>query len=191
MVRRLLGGDPAAAAILFERHLPKLRARVRRRLPAALKSKLGESDVIQESYLAAYMTLGQFEDRGDGSFARWLRGILQNKIAYEVRHLAAGKRDARRETRLKTGAEPVTSTRPPKSASQAAMASQEASTLRAAIDGLPGDYGTVIRLVHLEELTLVEAGERMGRSAYTVRKLYGRALQRLAETLRGASARPE
>ena len=45
---------------------------------------------------------------------------------------------------------------------------------------------TVIRLVHVEGLTLVDAGARMGRSADAARKLYGRALAAMAERLRGA-----
>jgi DNA-directed RNA polymerase specialized sigma24 family protein len=40
-------------------------------------------------------------------------------------------------------------------------------------------------LVHQEGLTLVEAGERMGRSADAVRKLYGRALACLVDRVGG------
>jgi DNA-directed RNA polymerase specialized sigma24 family protein len=43
-----------------------------------------------------------------------------------------------------------------------------------------------VLLVHIEGLTLVDAGARMGRSADAVRKLYGRALAAMAPRLRGA-----
>src|SRR5262245_36494023 len=108
VVRRARGGDEAAARLLFDRHLPELRAKVRARLPAPLRGKVGESDVIQEAYLAAFLGLSDFEGRGDGSFGRWLRGILDHKIADEVRrHVEAEMRDARREVRLPTEADVV------------------------------------------------------------------------------------
>jgi DNA-directed RNA polymerase specialized sigma24 family protein len=64
-------------------------------------------------------------------------------------------------------------------------AAEEAAALRAAIDRIGGDHGQVLRLVHVEGLTLVAAAERMGRSAGAVEKLYGRALARLSERIRG------
>ena len=42
----------------------------------------------------------------------------------------------------------------------------------------------MIRFVHIEGLTLVETGARMGRSADAVRKLYGRALAAMTAKLR-------
>ena len=51
------------------------------------------------------------------------------------------------------------------------------------IDSLSPDHATVIRLVHQEGLTLVEAGRRMGRTADATRMLYGRAMHRLAGRL--------
>ena len=90
LVRRVRAGDEAAARLLFERHLPALRAKARARLPKALRGKVAESDVIQEAWLAAYLALGKFEDRGDGSFGRWLRGIVEHKVREEShRHLGA------------------------------------------------------------------------------------------------------
>jgi len=51
------------------------------------------------------------------------------------------------------------------------------------VDALAEDHATVIRLVHQEGLTLVEAGRRMGRTPDATRMLYGRAMQRLAARL--------
>jgi DNA-directed RNA polymerase specialized sigma24 family protein len=63
------------------------------------------------------------------------------------------------------------------------MAAEESARLRAVVDSLEDDYGTVIRLVHLEGRSLAETGLRMGRSADAVRMLYGRAMDRLADRL--------
>ena len=191
LVRRVRDGDEAAARLLFERHLPALRAKARARLPAALRGKVAESDVIQEAWLAAYLALGKFEDRGDGSFGRWLRGIVEHKVREESHHhLDAAKRDARRDARLLTDeARSIPSSDQP-SPSEVAMAGESAAELRRAIESLPEDHATVLRLVYLDGLTLVQAGERMGRSADAVRKTYGRALTRLAEKMRGRRSTP-
>ena len=100
---------------LFDRHAPELRERARRRLPVILRAKVGASDVVQDAWLAAFVSLGAFEDRGDGSFGAWLRRILEHKIADEVvRGRDAQKRDPRREVHLPMGtAEPGVMRRPP------------------------------------------------------------------------------
>jgi RNA polymerase sigma-70 factor (ECF subfamily) len=186
LVRRVRAGDEAAARELFDRHLPALRAKAKARLPAALRGKVAESDVVQEAWLAAFVALGKFEDRGDGSFGKWLRGIVEHKVLEEFHHhLDAAKRDARRGARLVTDeARSIPSPDQP-SPSEAAMAGESAAELRRAIESLPEDHAAVLRLVYLDGLTLVQAGERMGRSADAVRKTYGRALARLAEKMRG------
>jgi len=184
LVRRASDGDEAAARILFERHLPALRAKALALLPPSLRGRVGASDVIQDAYLAAFLAMGDFEDRGDGSFAAWLRTILERRIANEVRDgVLAAKRDARREVRIPTG----TGGEGPEpgllSPSEEAMAEEEAARVRAAKALLSRDHRTVVDLVHEEGLTLVEAGARMGRSADAARKLYARAIAEMASRL--------
>jgi RNA polymerase sigma-70 factor (subfamily 1) len=180
-------GDEAAARLLFERHLPALRAKVRARLPAALRGKVAESDIVQDAWLAAFLDVGNFEDRGDRSFEKWLQQILRHKLLDEIRrHAGVEKRDARREQRLATDA-PVADTGQA-SPSAEVVSMERSAALSAAIDELPSDQATAVRCIHQEGLTLVEAGKRMGRSADAVRKLYGRALVRLGGRLGGGAS---
>src|SRR5262245_3182593 len=147
LARRILAGDGDAAGVLFDRHAAALRASVRARLPAAMRGKVGESDVLQEAWLAAYLSLGKFEDRGDGSFAAWLRKILERKLVDEVRrHTDAAMRDARREERLATDAGVPAPDQP--SPSGEVAAAEESTAIRAAVAELPSDYAAVIRLIH-------------------------------------------
>ena len=181
LARRVRAGDASAAAILFDRHAGALRERARRGLPATLRAKVGPSDVVQDAYLAAFLDLGGFEHRGDGSFARWLRQILEHKILNEVRrHDGVARRDARREVEIATEGGPTSGDPSP---SAEVIAAEQAAAVREAVDELPEDYREVIRLVHHEGLTLTDAGARMGRSADAARKLYGRAIERMAERL--------
>lgn len=184
LVRRIRGGDASAVDVLFRRHVDLLRARARHRLPGALGAKVGASDVVQDAWLAAFQSLGDFEDRGDGSFVRWLRRILENKIVDEVRrHVDARKRDARREVRLRTRGDPVEPADPRTSASGVLHRHEEAVEVREALAELASDHAEVLRWIHREGLSLSETAARMNRSADAVRKLHARALARLADVL--------
>jgi RNA polymerase sigma-70 factor (ECF subfamily) len=184
LVRRFRAGDASVVATLFDRHLPMLRAQVKRRLPAGLRGKVGESDVVQDAWLAAFQRLPEFEDRGEGSFGRWLRQIAEHKVVDEVRrHVAVGKRDARREVRMATGEEPAARRTGDRSPMSEVVAAEQEAGVREAISELSSDDRDVLRYLHEEGLTAAEVGERMGRSAEAVRKLYGRALGRLADRL--------
>jgi RNA polymerase sigma-70 factor (ECF subfamily) len=184
LVRLVREGDQSAARLLFDRHLPELRARARSRLPASLRGRVGGSDVVQEAYLAAFRSIDEFEDRGAGSFAAWLRAIVEHRIAKQVRDgVSAAKRDPRREKRIPTGTGGAGAAPGQSSPSEDAMAEEEAACVRAARESLSPDHRMVISLVHDEGLTLAKAGERMGRSAEAARKLYSRAFAELAARL--------
>jgi RNA polymerase sigma-70 factor (ECF subfamily) len=184
LVRRARLGDAEATARLFQRYAPSLHAKASRRLPSALRGKVGESDVVQDAWIAAFGCLDDFRDHGPGSFGRWVRRILDHKIADSVRrHVGAEMRDARREERLPTRADAAPPARGFASLASEVVAAEDDARLREAIADLPPDHREAIRWVHEEGLSLTEAGERMGRSADAVRKLYGRALARLADRL--------
>src|SRR5262245_8046139 len=188
LVRRVKAGDEEAARLLFERHLPALRAKARAKLPRALRGKVAESDVIQDAYLAAYLALGEFEDRGDGSFAAWLRQILERKVLDEAkRFIERDKRDVRREARLATGAAVRVPAEGQPSPSAEVVAAEDRAAVLAAIEELPDDDRRVIDLVDREGLSFADVGLRMDRSADAARMLYGRALSRLAARLAAAN----
>ena len=185
IVRRVVAGDAAATAILFDRHLPRIRAMVNRRIPAALRPKVAASDVVQEAWTAAFQRLSEFEDRGAGSFGRWLRRIVDHKAVDEVRrHTIVGKRDARRDVRMRTGEEPRAVGRGRASPPSEVAAAERSEIVRRAIANLSSDDRAVLRSIQEDCLTTAEAGARMGRSADATRKLYARALGRLADELR-------
>ena len=185
MIERIKSGDEAAARRLFERYMPALRARVRRKLPPTVRRKVAESDVVQEAYLAAFLSLGDFEDRGEASFRKWLGKILEHKILDEVRrYFGTSKRDARREQSVSGDAPELRKPARDPSPSMFAMAAEERAALWRAVDDLPEDYARILRLVHQEGMTLTEAGSRMDRSSDAARKLYGRAIARLTSGLR-------
>jgi RNA polymerase sigma-70 factor (ECF subfamily) len=184
LVERSRKGDEAAFRTLCERHADTLRRGLERRMPARLRKRLSVADVMQEAYVTAYQRLGDYEGPHSGSFKRWLERIAEYKLKEAARHhLDAAKRAAAREmsrhqrpdTRAFGGREPTPS--------RFAEAAETAAAIDAAIDALPEDYRTILRLVHAEGLTTAEAATRMDRSAEAARKLYGRAVSKLSERM--------
>jgi RNA polymerase sigma-70 factor (ECF subfamily) len=189
LVRRFRAGDETAARGLFERHADELRARVARNLPRAMRPRVAASDVVQEAWLAAFVRLEGFEDRGDGSFRRWIGTIVENKVTDEVRHhVGAGKRDVRRELDVQSGIVRLAGAGRERSASADLRDAEDRAQVERAMSALPAAQREVMRLVHAERLTVEQAAARMARSLAAVRKLYSRAVLRLAQEVGGASA---
>lgn len=178
LVRRAQEGDDAAFRLLFDRYSTALLARIEGRLMPGLHRKLGASDVLQEAYLVALGRMGSFEDRGAGSFGRWLGGIVELKVREAMRRYAgAGKRAVGREVARAEVEDPAGRDPTP---SAAAMANEAEHRARAAIAELPDDHREVLRLLQEQQLSLDETARRMGRTRQAVQKLYERALAMLA-----------
>jgi RNA polymerase sigma-70 factor (ECF subfamily) len=182
LARRAKQGDAEATSELFERYRERLRAKVGKQLPRLLRSKVGESDVIQEAFLTAFSRLAEFGDRGEGSFGAWLRRILDFKIKEEVRrYLGTVQRDARREDSPWSQCDLL----PPtvRTPSRHAIRREELEAFDAARAKLSEDHRSVLRLLYEEDSTLEEAAQALGRSRDAVRKLYARAVAALAASL--------
>lgn len=186
LVRRARDGDEVARRALVERHERRLRARARRRLPGVLRGKVAHSDVVQEAWIAAFLHLDEFEERGEGSFAKWMATVLDRKVLDETRRFAGtGKRDVHREIGAGSSVVRLAGASLDPSPSGEAMRGEERARIDAALAKLPEPQRLVIGLVQEEQLTFEAAGERLGRSAEAARKLYGRAVLGFAEALEG------
>jgi RNA polymerase sigma-70 factor (ECF subfamily) len=72
LARLARGGDPVAFRLLIERHQPMVRARARQ-----LTADPGDvDDIVQESFLQAFLALDRLRD--PDRFAGWLSGIVLN-----------------------------------------------------------------------------------------------------------------
>ena len=182
LVARARAGDEDAHAALLSRHSEELRRLVERRLSAPVRRKVSVEDVLQEARLTAFHRLPDFEDRGEGSFLRWLRKIADHKANSAVeRHAGTAKRAVSRE--VPRGGRPDTGALegPAPDPSQVAIRSEESENVRRAMEAISEDHREVLRLAMEEGLTLRQIAARMGRSREAVKKLYGRALGRFTE----------
>ncbi|MEN8148611.1 MAG: sigma-70 family RNA polymerase sigma factor [Planctomycetota bacterium] len=184
LIARIRDGDEAALRPLFDRYEARVRARVERRIPADLKRKFAVEDILQEARLTAYVRIGDFESRGEGAFGAWLEKIALNKLREEIRRFRATRRRGDRQEVTK-GARPDTvyfEGQDP-SPSQFAMGRELELRLEAAMATLPEDYRRALDLVQAQRRTLREAAEEMGRSHEAMKKLYARAVAKLAAIL--------
>lgn len=186
LLRRVREGDGEAFQALFDRHLADVEARVRRMLPAAVRRKVSVADVVQEARITAFARCREFRPGSPGALRGWLLRIAELKAREAFRrHAGTAKRATGREVtrgdRPETGEFPADGSSP----SGHAMTEETREAVRRALDALPEDYRAVLRFTRFEGLTLAEAAKRMGRSHEAVKKLHGRAMERLARLLEG------
>src|SRR6516225_276873 len=110
LLRRIAGGDSAAAAELFAVYRDRLRLMVRLRLDRRLHGRLDPSDVLQETYLDLAKRFPEYAAQPTLPFFLWLRWLTGQKlIDLHRHHLGTKMRDAGQEVSLYRGALPQAS----------------------------------------------------------------------------------
>lgn len=193
-VQRLRDGDNDALAELFDHYRKRLKRIARFRMDYRLAGRVSESDVIQESFLAATRRIDHYRSKPDLPFFVWLRMVLNQQLAdLHRQHVQAEKRDVRREISLEQPAvSPHTSlamaahlvgtgTSPSKAFSRI----ERIATVEAALNGMESIDREVIALRHFEELTNAEAAAVLGIHEQAASKRYVRAIRRMREVLSG------
>jgi RNA polymerase sigma-70 factor, ECF subfamily len=177
LVRRVLAGDPAGFGLLMRRFNRRLY-----RLARAIVGNSAEAeDALQEAYLDAHRSLGQF--RGDSSLATWLSRLVVNECLGRMR------RNARRQNVIPMIPSPtdheIESVPSDELGSPDAAAdrAQMRAILERRIDALPEGFRTVFVMRSVEELTVEETAESLGIPAETVRSRHFRAKTLLREAL--------
>jgi RNA polymerase sigma-70 factor (ECF subfamily) len=186
-------GDDNAMTLLLQRHGPAIRARLSTEIRGKWQSVLDADDVMQITYLEAYLRIDRFEPRGEGSFAAWLTHIAKNNLRDAIEGLERQKRpppDARVLANPDESAAALfdqlacTTTTPSRQAGRKEIL----KAVHSAITTLPDDYATVVKMYDLEGRTVGEVAETMGRTSGAVYMLRARAHDLLRETLGSASA---
>jgi RNA polymerase sigma-70 factor (ECF subfamily) len=161
-----------------------------RDLAPDLAAKVGASDLVQDTFLAAGRDIAQLRGRSPSELRAWLEGILQHLLANtRRRYRGTQKRRLDREVSGGRGANEAygdmlnrisLSTTSP---SSRAMRHEREAALCAAIRTLPEHYRQVIEWHHQEQLAFETIAARMGSSPDAARKVWARALLRLRKVL--------
>lgn len=151
-------------------------------LDSWLRVKIGASDLVQETFVAACKNFHDFRGTSEAELMGWLRTILLNNMTTTVRaYQFTEKRRADREVPLSQAMTRATpSTRNPLSE---LLRGEKVERVQTAIGQLNDDYRQVIELRSIQQLPFNEVGLRMGRSEEATRKLWGRAVIVLSELL--------
>jgi RNA polymerase sigma-70 factor (ECF subfamily) len=180
-------GDADALTTLLE----EVGTDVRRALsmPRRHQSVLEPDDIMQVTYVEAFLRFPQFVGDDLRAFTAWLHRIAQNNLNDAIRGLERDKRPPaeRRITAPRTDDSYVAlcdffgvSNRTP---SRIAAAAESKQLIETALRKLPPLYADVIRGFELEGCSGPEVSERIGRSRGAAFMLLARARDRLREVL--------
>lgn len=193
LTAKAVQGDEDALTELLRRFGPNVRAHIESALSEKWRSVLDPDDVMQVSYLEAFMRIDRFEPRGDGSFAGWLNQIAKNNMRDAIDELSRLKRPQPDQRVVGSSDESAvllleqlgcTTSTPSRHAGKREVA----QAVESAITGLPDDYASVVRMYDIEGKGVGDVAAAMGRSEGAVYMLRARAHDRLREAL-GSSTR--
>jgi len=174
IVARVVAGETPLFEVLMRRH----NQRVYRTARSIVKDEAEVEDVMQQTYLAAYGSLGQFA--GTAKFSTWLMRIAINEA------LARRRRALQLVTNEGAEEEPEG---PMKVVSESANPEEQAfrrelaSMLESAIDQLPESFRSVVMLREVEGLSTAEAADVLGISEELVKTRLHRAKHQMRESL--------
>lgn len=169
LVNRSLSGDRAAFGLLVERHL----AGVTRLLRAMFANLAGVEDLVQESFLRAYLDLARL--REPGRFGAWVRSIAVNLARMELR---SGRISPVSWESLQT------SGRAGQNSPELVTERRElAARLREVIATLPPAEREAIEQVYLNELSQEAAAAKLNISLAAIKVRVHRGRRRLYRSL--------
>lgn len=168
VVDRVRRGETDAFALLMRRHNQRLYRAVR----AVLRDEAETEDVLQETYVRAFMHLDQF--LGRARFSTWLTRIAVNEAL----------RRRKRGPRL-TGMDEVAETlaAPGPGPEHGAADGELRRFIEAAVDRLPDDFRTVFMLREVEGLSTAETAESLDIPEETVKTRLHRARRQMQQYL--------
>ena len=171
----------------LEQFTDYLRLLARLQLDQRLRARIAPSDIVQQTLLIAHQKQGQFRGRTDAELAAWLRTILVNILAQQMRRLrnhpperarslqqALDESSARLEVYLD---------RHEATPGARLVHAERVMRLVAALSELPDDQRTALELHHLQGLTVPDVARRMERTVASVTGLLYRGGKVLRQKL--------
>ena len=194
LIAQAVAGDRAAMVRLLEERSLLLRARFSDRIPPRWRPLFSIEDLLQETYLDAFLGIGRLITRDEQSFAAWLCQIANRNLINALKTLEAEKRGGDRHPvgRPVSDASYValydllsgTSSTP----SQHFARDEGRSAVEHAMSQLPRNYRLVVELYDLEGWSMADVARRLKRSPGAAHLMRLRAHRRLEALLGNVSA---
>lgn len=190
-VARAIDGDLQDLEQLLREAEPIARSRLQ--IAPKWSRSFDVDDVLQVSFLEAFLRIGALATPTVAAFQAWFLRIAENNLIDATRSLDRARRpDANDRVTQGAGGESARTLLlqvaggDTTAGGQAAIAEQ-IERMHAAIAELPESYRRVVQLLDLEQRPLAEVAEELGRSIGAVHMLRSRAHGRLAELVRAAN----
>ena len=182
LLRRAREGNPLALGQLLNDHRQVLWVRARRRLPNRLNARVGPSDVVQDTILAAHQNFRQFRGQSSREFAAWLQEILHSTVRACLRRHSRKKRSPSREVPLhQFSPDQERFSSDALSAEEILIRKERADLIAGCIHTLPEESREVIHLHITEKRRFRDVGDVLGISEEAARKRGMRALWMLGK----------
>lgn len=189
LVRQAKAGEKEALGKLFTRYYPRVRKIVRLRLGKHLLGVLDETDILQDTFIAALKAFKNFEIRNEASVINWLSRIAERKIREAAKHHSAQKRNHGHEVSIdqadsQDGALQVPDQR--SSPGSSISRREEAEIVEECIAELPEKYREIIILRDYIEYGWEDVAKEHGRpSVDAARMMHAKAMVELDRRMRG------
>lgn len=190
LAEKAVKGDKNALRELIRGCASALTARIGPGIPAKFRAVLDAEDVLQITFVDVIQNIGRFEYRGEGSFLAWITTIAENNLRDAVKGLSRKKRQPPDGAILGAGVAGdscVTLLRSllsdDKSPTRLVREQEARQYLDSALAKLPPDNARAVRLYDLEEKSIQDVADEMGRSRGAVHMLRARAHEHLRELL--------
>ncbi len=188
LVHMAVAGDADALSELLKLHGPSVERTLQ--ISDIHRSMIDPSDVMQVTYLEAFLRIGSFDPSRAEGFEAWLRQIARNNLLDAIRGLERQKQPPPRHRVTLAGGDDSmvglydflgagTSATP----SRAVQKKELIFHLQRAMEALPERYARVVRLYDLEGRSIGEVAEALGKSPGAVHMLRARAHDRLRERI--------
>jgi RNA polymerase sigma-70 factor (subfamily 1) len=192
LTARMRAGSEEALAEVFSHYRERLRRIISFRLDYRVAGRVSDSDVLQETYIAAAKRLNHFSKHQEMPAFLWLRLLVGQQLTdLHRQHLQAEMRDVRREVSLQPNApSPHTSMAiaaklvgQMTAVSEIVARAERIERLEATLNQMDPIDREVIALRHFEELSNVETAKVLGIERAAASKRYIRAMSRLGELM--------
>lgn len=189
-----VAGDRVALERLLLDHYDELARRIEAKLPPRLQSTQAVEDILQLTFLQAFLDIAHFQQRTDATFGAWLARIAENRLCDAIRqhdrpkHGGDWKRVGDRprdDSRILSLWDWIAAddTSPP----SAAVRGEALQALQVALAALPDDQRMAIQLQQLEGKSVEETAVALGRTPGAIRGLVHRGKLELIAALGRAS----
>jgi RNA polymerase sigma-70 factor (ECF subfamily) len=176
-------GDQESWAALCEEHWQYLVLIAGQHVGRDLRSKVGASDIVQQSLFEAQRSIGQFRGSSEQELRAWLAQIVRRNVVDQARRY--------RDTRRRATAREVSWSIAPKHAlakegetpSFHVRQAELDQELIKAIAQLSPRHQQIIEMRHRHGLTYAEIAERLSISVEAARQLWSRAVRHLQQIL--------